>query len=609
MAESPRIIELQQKFEDNPRRFFATLANEYRKAGDLQRAISICRIYLEKQPAHTSGHVVLGQALYATGKLDEAAQTFNTVLNLDPENLIALKCLGDLAQADGNLERAYDNFRKVLTADPRDHDANGRLKAVEQALKVASLGSADEWIPPRSDEFAVPEEPPPVFATEHSPAVDPEPEVEQEPANEPEFVPESVELTTPSIEDDYESGALPTAAPDGSPHLALEVDNLPAMEPPVAHEDIPEDDFLDTLLPSEETQHHPAIAEPVAQESAEESLAVPDLMEDADLVPLAPLDEGDEHQYRTAEFSLPTYGSTEPETGATSTEMESEAEALLDEAETPAEPAYGYDQPQQQARTGEYSLSRDTGEWNRESPEVSAHSPAEEDDHSAIAGVEPAGPFITETVAELYLQQGFTGEALLVYRQLARSKPGDQRIGHRIADLEQRLTDEHEVRQAALENSISVEAGLPEPAADLPEPPRRQTEYMEPVLFDMTPPPAPEPVRVAPPAPRPAPVVIDEPDDWFATGPVPAARARQTVQEFFAVLGRAKPEVRRKPEVHRVSAEDIRAAAEITAGFGAFGMEPAAPLPKPIAEPTRGDDDSQDDVRRFRAWLDGLSDS
>ena len=41
MASSPRIDELRKKFEENPRRYFAPLANEYRKAGDVEQAIAI----------------------------------------------------------------------------------------------------------------------------------------------------------------------------------------------------------------------------------------------------------------------------------------------------------------------------------------------------------------------------------------------------------------------------------------------------------------------------------------------------------------------------------------------------------------------------------------
>ena len=37
-----RLDELKKRFEENPRRFFAPLANEYRKAGDLDQAIALC---------------------------------------------------------------------------------------------------------------------------------------------------------------------------------------------------------------------------------------------------------------------------------------------------------------------------------------------------------------------------------------------------------------------------------------------------------------------------------------------------------------------------------------------------------------------------------------
>jgi hypothetical protein len=96
-------------------------------------------------------------------------------------------------------------------------------------------------------------------------------------------------------------------------------------------------------------------------------------------------------------------------------------------------------------------------------------------------------------------------------------------------------------------------------------------------------------------------------DDWFAVPDIAPVRSRQSVHEFFAVLGRAKPEVRKAARA-RVSADDIRAAADITAGFGAFGVEPQ-PTSASIPERASGETDAQDDVRRFRTWLDGLSDS
>lgn len=596
MTESPRLLELQQKFEDNPRRYFASLANEYRKAGDLQRAMSICRIYLEKQPEHMAGHVVLGQALHANGNVEEAAEIFKIVLQLDPENLIALKCLGDIAERHGNLQQAHENFRRVLTADPRDHDINKRLRAVEQELKLAASKN-EEWIPPRtSGEFNIPDEEP------ASPAPVPTPPEEAAPVTSE---PATVEDPAANVESFSEvltsSREIAAAAPDNEPRQTLGMDDLPTIEAPAAHEEISQEDF-GTLLPEPPATHHPTIAEPVELESAEESLPVPDLMEEAgEAAPAAPA--FDDFQFRTAEFRLPATDARPLESSETSTEVESEAAALMEDVEIPPPPPAPEDSHiDQPMRTGEYSLSYNTGEWNRASHDAAAS--AHESDADEVAAVEPAGPFITETVAELYLQQGFTGEALLVYRQLARAKPGDQRIADRIATLEGRLADEHAARQAALD------IVKPEHAAE--QPVVEEKHHPEP---DITPPPAPvvekqsrvdaEEFDRAWGGPQVS-VPADD-DDWFAVPDIAPVRSRQSVHEFFAVLGRAKPEVRKAARA-RVSAEDIRAAADITAGFGAFGAQPQRTA-NSIPERTSIESDAQEDVRRFRTWLDGLSDS
>ena len=100
MSTAARIDELRKKFEENPRRYFAPLANEYRKSGDLAMAVALCREHLPKQPGHMSGYIVFGQALYESGDLVEARAVFEQALALDPENLIALRHLGDIARAD-----------------------------------------------------------------------------------------------------------------------------------------------------------------------------------------------------------------------------------------------------------------------------------------------------------------------------------------------------------------------------------------------------------------------------------------------------------------------------------------------------------------------------
>lgn len=133
MSNSARIDELRIKFEDNNRRYFAPLANEYRKAGDLEQAIALCREHLPQQPGHMSGYIVFGQALYEAGELTEAESVFTQALELDPENLIALRHLGDIARAANDNLTAERWYGRALDADPRNDDIAAQLASLVSA--------------------------------------------------------------------------------------------------------------------------------------------------------------------------------------------------------------------------------------------------------------------------------------------------------------------------------------------------------------------------------------------------------------------------------------------------------------------------------------------
>jgi tetratricopeptide (TPR) repeat protein len=145
MSTAARIEELLGKFGENPRRYFAPLANEYRKAGDLAQAIALCREHLPKQPGHMSGHIVFGQALFENGDIDEAQQVFEAALALDPENLIALRHLGDIARQRGDALSARRWYGRVLDADPRNDDIAALIESLQfratPAAPVAAIPS------------------------------------------------------------------------------------------------------------------------------------------------------------------------------------------------------------------------------------------------------------------------------------------------------------------------------------------------------------------------------------------------------------------------------------------------------------------------------------
>jgi tetratricopeptide (TPR) repeat protein len=145
MAESNReqIAKLEAIYAKNPGgRVFTHLADAYRKAGELDRARSILQAGIVQHPDYASAHVVMGRIQMDLGALVEAAQTFLRVLELDPENRVALRALGDLARRDRPAE-ALVHYRELQALDPSDEDLTELIEILDQQLQKASDPSTD----------------------------------------------------------------------------------------------------------------------------------------------------------------------------------------------------------------------------------------------------------------------------------------------------------------------------------------------------------------------------------------------------------------------------------------------------------------------------------
>ena len=401
MASSPRIDELKKKFDENPRRYFAPLANEYRKFGDLEQAIQLCRAYLPQQPGHMSGHIVFGQALFEAGKLDEAKGVFETALGLDPENLIALRHLGDIARAGGDTPGARAWYQRVLDADPRNEEIAAQIATIDAAPPVAPKSDAPKassemggWGDINPETAVAP--PAAGTAAPATPAV-PAPNVV---AATPR--PELVDLSALDLRD---SLVVPVFVPGAPRPAASAAPSVPAPTP----------------IPT------PPATEPEFEREGEGAFAPPS-PEAAAARPAIGVERSEELDLRSAAAPDATH-------------------ALLGEPNAPAMPEEA--RPPTPGRAEQsFGSSNAFGFEVMEfvpPPRESDPAPASDEGRAGFgvpftgetnAKDETPAAFVTETMAELYLQQGFTQEALAVYRQLLAQNPRDEGLRDRVAALE-----------------------------------------------------------------------------------------------------------------------------------------------------------------------------
>jgi tetratricopeptide (TPR) repeat protein len=543
MANSALIDDLLKQFAENPRRVFARLANEYRKRGELDSAIEICRSHVPLQPGYISGHIVLGQALYESGSLEEARSAFETALALDPENLIALRHMGDIARSTGGTESARGWYRQLLEIDPQNE---------EVAAQLESLGA-------------------------HSATPDSAPEADAEAMRGwGDVNPEAVDLAMESDAlsgSDVESGGETEVALEGAAQESAAVESaVPEAEATAAS--------TDDALALDEIFDFPESAE--REEAASEDAA-----EEPPIATIEGLEatsfESDESQSDDRAESTPLV----------LLELEEHSSEAPDVAENDAEAP----EPAPSASAVAPLFAAETYDFSDDSSS---------DDEDTVSA------FTTETMAELYLQQGLPDRALAIYRELAERNPADDSLRERIAEL----TEPEEAAPAPVASESRVRTAReffgvlayrhpphvvghdsePEPAAapaaesdgddrDL----LADVHDMQPVASATTP--EPSVLEAADPAVvearngkpgREAASALSL-DDVFrdaAAGDASGSRKGLSFDEFFAKRGNG--------------------AAEQTAGAVAAEADENSP-----ADDHSSDDEPQD-LQLFHAWLDGL---
>ena len=372
MAYTSEIEKLEKRWAENPKgRNFAPLADAYRKAGELDRALELCTAGLERHPDYVSAHIVFGRCMIDQKNDAGAADVFRRVLVLDPENVLALKILAEIAERGGRYDEAADWLGRLLSADPMNGDA---AEALTRA-KGKAAQSAAKWAP----------EPVARLVPERAPHPPPPPHARPaaaRPQRHRDFV----------IEHASEEPTSPT----------LDVKGAPA--------DI---ETFDGTLDFNAAAHNAAKADGI------------EVQEEVELKPQDLVVEGLAHtQYESGIFAAPP-GTAEP-----GDEPRIDLPLIMpdDLLEPPAPPA----PPPPPAPP---AVAEEAPPSALPTPPPAAVALSDDDGAADTAALSRAEPVLTETMAELYLRQGHQEDALRVYQALLAKRPADRRLRGRVASL------------------------------------------------------------------------------------------------------------------------------------------------------------------------------
>jgi len=581
MAALSEIQKLEARYAENPDgRFFAPLADAYRKAGDVDRALELVQGNLAKHPDYLSAHIVLGRCFLDKKDDAGASRAFRRVLDLDSENIIALKSLAEISERMGETDEARSWLMRLLTVDAMNAEAEEDLKRlggpIQEATQATEAKEATEETEANRISFADLTEPesPPSHPSPPAPPSAPS-------LHEETTVPmEAINLDVPRT---LERPAVTVPAPEPAPEPVVPMMDL---EPTAYSEPAPAPAASDVTAPEPQPEDRRERIRTADELNVEERKATRERVSESEFegFGVAPTHDADVSEVPPLVLEAP---------------MEPPTVAIVDE---PRAPEQGLQLIMPEDVTPPDEMRRPSHKL------IQAVAPEESrSDETAQA----AAPLASETMADLYLQQGLKSQAAEVYRRLLEQRPNDESLLAKLKSIET-----PPAMSAAALGTEAVGSWL-----------RRIARSALPAGAPAAPPVPPAPTEQTPmdqafsePEPEPMPLPVPEPivqsaeieDDRAGTRPAPAesapaeaaqagepARPASTAYSLDSIFGggQGAPAAEAPPPKHSLGAS-------FDEFFGASASPQAdSSRPREGDAPKSGGDD---DLSAFNAWLHGL---
>jgi tetratricopeptide (TPR) repeat protein len=400
--ETSEIVKLTERVSKDPKsKLFVPLAEEYKKAGDLEMAVYVLTEGLKNNPGYVTARSILGRLLLDQGDLAGSQKELEEVVKVIPDNLLAQRKLGDICILRNNPKEALRYYKSVLALNSRDNEVAAIIADIEAGRTVSLKGghakpqTAAEKISPQTIKTQPPNASPSPAPT--APSAPPE-KSSPAPAAEAARVEEPIELKKP---------AAASAAPPATMEKKEEPEDILDVEP--LDTEKPEQDAGAAVLDFPSAQGSVKARTPAQEEPVEPPSVAPDQPK--------------------AALSQPDLLFTEPD---------------LFKEPTP------FEEPQTQSATAENPFSFGMIETEPE------EAPAAPPERVAEASSEQADDFTTDTLAELYIAQGFYEKAVDIYERMLVDNPTSRGLKDKLERVKAMASSSSASEEPAVRESTDI---------------------------------------------------------------------------------------------------------------------------------------------------------
>jgi tetratricopeptide (TPR) repeat protein len=157
----PDIGKYLDEWTANPKsKVFVKIAEEYRKSGLIEEALSVCEKGLKENPNYLSGSMVLAKIYFDMGEYDKSLQETSKVTSAQSDNIMAQNLLLELYIKKGDKDNAIKTCGVISYLAPENEDIINKKRELEERgiVQEEEEAAEDEGEKPEEVEAVLKEE-------------------------------------------------------------------------------------------------------------------------------------------------------------------------------------------------------------------------------------------------------------------------------------------------------------------------------------------------------------------------------------------------------------------------------------------------------------------